>query len=165
MKRISYLTHWYLGLCLGMVPVATGVAIGNVSIPAITVGFALMLWTAGFDILYALQDLKIDCTQNLHSLPAKVGPMKSIFISKICFCSMLVFLIATGRYGNLGVIYYIGLVFIACLLAYEHRLVNEAIEDGKSYKINIAFFTVNSWIGVVFLAFVALDMFVKFPTK
>lgn len=158
MKRLTWATHWYLGMCLGLAPIAVEIALrGAVSLPVIAVGTAVALWTAGFDLLYALQDLEFDREAGLNSFPAAFGPRKTLAVSRACFVGMLALLVATGIYDGLHGLYYVGVAAVATILGYEQWIVRDARDTGKSSRINAAFFNANAYVSVVFLVFVVLD--------
>jgi 4-hydroxybenzoate polyprenyltransferase len=162
MKRISVLTHWYLGMCLGLAPVAVSVAMtGSVQFAVLLVGASVCLWTAGFDIIYALQDRGFDQAKGLHSIPSKFSSAVSINISRICFFAMIAMLTTAGYLAHCGFVYYTGVAAIAVLLAYEHFLVRDAKITGQSTNLNVAFFNMNAYVSVIFLAFTALDALVQ----
>ena len=158
MKKITWLTHWYLGFCLGLAPVAVSVALtGASTLPIMLIGIAVMMWTAGFDILYSLQDQNFDRNENLQSIPSKFGSSAAIYISRISFLVMLLSLILCGIKADFGLTYFIGLAVIAMFLAYEHWLVRDVLQLGYSKNINKAFFNVNAWVGILFFIVVQLD--------
>lgn len=162
MKRLSWITHWYLGLCLGLAPMAIEIAMtGTLSLPIFLLGLAVTFWTGGFDILYSLQDMDFDKKLGLYSVPSKFGPAKAIWLSRISFCLMICLLSAVGLMANRGYVYFWGVFFVGVILIAEHWLVREAKHTGKSHHIGIAFFNINAWVSVVFFAFVALDYWVR----
>jgi 4-hydroxybenzoate polyprenyltransferase len=163
MKHLSWLTHWYLGFCLGMAPVGVAVAMtGGASLPILLVACAVCLWTAGFDILYALQDREFDREHDLRSVPRSFGPAWSLRISRTCFVLMIGALTVAGRVSGAGAIYFVGIACVAGLLVYEHVLVRDARETGHSRHLNLAFFNMNAYVSVIYFAFSALDSFVRF---
>ncbi len=158
MKHLSWLTHWYLGICLGLAPIGVAMAMtGRVDWPVIFVGIAVCLWTAGFDILYSLQDRTFDIGQRLKSVPSRFGPAGSLAISKVCFLAMIVFLSLAGWSSERGLVYFLGVITIAVLLAYEQFLVRDARVTGYSRHLNIAFFNMNAYVSVIYLVFSGLD--------
>jgi len=161
-KRFSWFTHWYLGICLGLAPIAVCLALtGTVPLAVFCVGAAVALWTAGFDILYALQDVAFDRAQNLASIPARFGPRRALQISRACFAAMFLLLTAAGWLAAMGVIYFVGVGAIGVILAYEHYLVRDAQHGGKSANLNAAFFTANAYVSIVFFAISVTDSLVK----
>lgn len=162
MKRISWLTHWYLGFCLGMAPVAVSIALEQTVSPAVLlVGLAVCMWTAGFDILYALQDLGFDQGHDLKSVPSRFGPRRSLWISRLAFASMILCLGAAGVLQACGGVYFAGVLIVAAILAAEHWMIKDAAETGESQRINMVFFNMNAWIGVVFYLLVQIDVLVS----
>jgi 4-hydroxybenzoate polyprenyltransferase len=157
-KRWSWLTHWYLGACLGLAPVAVAIALtGKASVPVLLVALAVCLWTAGFDILYSLQDLDFDRRQELKSVPARFGAARALWLSRASFAGMLGLLGVAGVLAGLGPVYYAGVTVVGAILTYEHVVVRDARHDGRSARINAAFFTANAYVSVVFLAMTCLD--------
>jgi 4-hydroxybenzoate polyprenyltransferase len=159
MKRISWLTHWYLGACLGLAPIAVSIALtGWVRPEILALGIAVTFWTAGFDILYATQDVLFDVSHNFHSIPARIGVQRAVLISRGCFTVMVLCLIGAGViYGKAGPLYYVGVGLVGSILAYEHWLVRDLRVTGQSAKLNAAFFTSNAWVSVIFYALAQLD--------
>jgi len=156
-KRFSSLAHVILGVSLGLAPIAGVVAVqGSITLWSIYLALGVMFWVAGFDLLYSLQDMEFDKAQGLHSIPARFGIKKTLLISKIFHLLTIVFWIMFV-YDSLvlGYITYIGIFISAALLCYEHYLVSLDFE-----KIDRAFFTVNGYLGFIFLTFVIFDIVV-----
>jgi 4-hydroxybenzoate polyprenyltransferase len=147
-KRFTWFCHWYLGLCLGLAPLAVSVALGTGVQPAqLLIGAAVMMWTAGFDIIYSLQDQEFDRRECLYSIPVRYGFKGALWISRLCFVTMVILLSAAGVAESCSLIYFGGVTIIAAIMAYEHWLVREG------GNIDQAFFTVNSWVGIIFFVF------------
>lgn len=162
MKNISWLTHWYLGMCLGLSPIAAGVALnGSVSPELILLGLAITMWTAGFDILYSLQDYSFDKDFSLKSAPTRFGVRKSLNLSRICFVFMVLLLVGIGVLRESGILYYLGIFLIGSILIWEHWIVRDSNEELSSPNINIAFFNANACVGVIFFFFTLLDTYLK----
>ncbi|MEY4631644.1 MAG: hypothetical protein RIQ81_1764 [Pseudomonadota bacterium] len=158
MKRLSWLTHWYLGLCLGLAPVAASIALtGGVTLPAVLVAIAVTMWTAGFDILYSLQDRSFDEENGLHSVPARFGVRRSLWISRIAFGAMIALLLAAGILSGAGLPWYAGVAGVAALLCWEHWILRDSAGTVDGKIIDKAFFTANAWVSVVFCAAAVLD--------
>ncbi|MBI2603614.1 MAG: UbiA family prenyltransferase [Deltaproteobacteria bacterium] len=158
MKKLSWLTHWYLGFCLGLSPLAASVAIsGKIEEDLLLLGLAIMLWTGGFDIIYALQDQEFDRSLGLKSFPARFGVKHSLMISRLSFLMMLVCLTVLGVRTETGLLYYTGLLLITLILVREQVLVGDSREGAVSKNINAAFFSINAWVGVIFYIFTQLD--------
>ncbi len=157
-KRFTNYVHLLLGAVYFIIPIAVSVALkGNIEISTIFLGLAMAFWVSGFDILYALQDIDFDRKIGIHSIPAKYGIKKALYISRFFHFLTLIFLILTGIYGNLGYIYFIGLFFLSLFLIYEHI----SIKENDLSKINLAFFTINGYVSILFLVIVILDIFLK----
>lgn len=156
-KRFSSLAHMVLGISLGLAPIAGVVAVeGSITLWSIYLGVGVMFWVAGFDLLYSLQDIEFDKAQGLHSIPSRFGAKNTLLISKIFHIFTIIFWILFIRESLLlGYITYIGVFISAVLLAYEHYLVGKDFE-----KIDRAFFTVNGYLGFIFLIFVIFDIVV-----
>lgn len=153
-KRFTHLAHVVLGLCLAAAPIGAWVALrGDLGWPVISLGIAVLFWVSGFDIFYALQDYDYDVEHGLHSVPSKLGKEKSFLLVRIFHGLMLLFLLLVLPGSGLGWIYFIGVVVVAGLLAYEHLLVKP---DDLS-KLDAAFFNMNGYISVTIFAFTLVD--------
>jgi 4-hydroxybenzoate polyprenyltransferase len=154
LKRVTWLCHLWLGACLALAPVGAWLAVtGDLSWPALSLGCAVGLWVAGFDLFYSLYDLEHDRVEGLHSWATRFG-VSGVFAGARAFhVSAVALLGATGAGLDVGVWYWLGVGAVAALLLYEHLL----IRPGDLRRLDAAFFTVNGVISVVFLAFVAVD--------
>jgi 4-hydroxybenzoate polyprenyltransferase len=154
-KRFTSLAHFWLGISLSLAPVAAWIALrGTLDWPPIMVALAVALWVAGFDIIYACQDADFDRQANLRSVPAKLGVKHALQLAAACHALMILPLIALGLTYPLGPIYFTGVVAVAVLLIYEHRLVRP---DDLS-RVNVAFFQVNIVISIGLLIVTVLDL-------
>lgn len=161
MKRVSALTHLYLGICLGLSPLAVSISLnGNAPASIYFLTAAIAFWTAGFDILYALQDRDFDIDNRLHSIPSKYSPRTSIYISRIFFGIMAICLFFVGFLSQLGLIYFLGMIFVYGMLFYQHWLVRDALVSGTSKNINAAFFNTNAYISILYLTVLTIDWLV-----
>jgi 4-hydroxybenzoate polyprenyltransferase len=149
-KRFTALSHFWLGASLLLAPVAAWIAIrgdrawGELAVPLL-LGGAVLFWVAGFDILYACQDVDFDRKARLHSVPAALGVAASLRVALLCHVSMLGLLFALYAVSDqLGWVYLAGVAAVALLLGYEHWLVRP---DDLS-RVNKAFFQVNGVISV-----------------
>jgi len=153
-KRFTQWSHLVLGLGLGIAPVGGYVAItGLWSDPwwmLVALAAAVMCWTGGFDILYALQDIEFDRANGLHSVPARVGAARALTIARVLHALTVVLLALVGVAAAQGALYDIGVGVAAALLVFEHSLVHA---DDVS-KVDKAFFTVNFALSSAFFAFV-----------
>ncbi|MCL5103541.1 MAG: putative 4-hydroxybenzoate polyprenyltransferase [Armatimonadetes bacterium] len=156
MKRFTSLSHLWLGLCLGIAPVGAWIAVtGWIGFPSIALSAAVMLWTAGFDIIYSLQDVEFDRKMGLFSLPSRIGPAAALAVSRLFHVAMIGLLVWFGLLTGRGTIYYAGAGFIGLFLIYEQSLVSTK----DISRVNAAFFTMNGCVSLAFLVFVAVDVF------
>ena len=154
-KRFTAYAHMILGLCLGAAPVGAWIALrGDVTVSIILIGLAVSLWVAGFDILYALQDLDFDRQQGLHSIPVTLGEEGSFLVVRMLHVGMIILLLLATPGSALGWIYLLGVATVAAMLVYEHTLV----KPGDLSKMDAAFFTLNGYISVTLFFFVLLDV-------
>jgi len=154
-KRFTSLAHLVLGLCLGAAPVGAWIAIrGVVELPAVLLGLAVLFWVAGFDILYALQDLEFDRQRGLHSIPVRLGITGSLWTARLFSLVMLVLLAGLYLVSPLGGWFLAGLVVVALMLGYEHWLLRGA----DLSRLDAAFFTMNGYISVAIFLFTLIDL-------
>lgn len=145
-KRFTSLAHVVLGLCLGAAPVGAWIAIrGEVSAAPVLLGLAVLFWVAGFDILYALQDLEFDRSAGLHSIPVRLGVNGSLRLSRIFSVIMVALLILVQLLLRPGPFFAVGIVLTVALLAYEQWL----LRDGDLSRLDLAFFTMNGYISII----------------
>lgn len=158
-KRFTSLAHLWLGAALALAPLSAWIAIkglDDLAVP-IVLGFAVMCWVAGFDILYACQDAEFDRREGLHSVPARIGVRASLRLAAALHAAMFGWLVLLGFGAGLGPIYLGGLGVIGALLVYEHSLVNA---DDLT-RVNRAFFHVNGVISIGLFALVLLQLIVN----
>jgi 4-hydroxybenzoate polyprenyltransferase len=155
MKRLTRWTHLVLGLALGIAPSAAWIAVRGSLDPRITVlTAAVMCWVAGFDILYACQDMEHDRGAGLYSIPQALGVDAAFWTARLLHLAVVGLLAWFAVLFHFGIAGVGGIVLVALLLLYEHLLVSP--RDLR--KLNAAFFTMNGVIAMVFLAFVAADI-------
>jgi 4-hydroxybenzoate polyprenyltransferase len=154
-KRYSWLCHYWLGLCLGLAPVGAWAAVGApLAHPAPWVlAAAVLLWTAGFDIIYATQDYECDVRDGVHSAPADFGIAGALKQTRVDHVATVVLLVVGGYLAGAGGWWYIGVAAAAALLAYENAIVSA--QDLS--RVNAAFFTVNGVIAIVVFGGALLD--------
>ncbi len=155
LKRVTWLSHLWLGAVDGLAPVGAWAAITN-SLPwqAWALGGAVALWVAGFDMLYALFDFDVDRRQGLHSLPARFGVPAAFTGARACHIATVALLALAGLGLSVGLLYWLGVAAVALLLLYEHSLI--APRDWT--RLDMAFFTMNGVISVALFAFVLADV-------
>lgn len=154
-KRFTSYSHLFLGFAIGLAPTGAWVAVtGNLDPRILLLSLALMTYIAGFDILYACQDIEFDQKENLYSIPSRWGVTKALQVSSALhvatFASLLLVYFAFG----LGVVYLIFLALISALLVVEHKLVRPDCLD----HVNLAFFHVNTVISVLLFLAVWMDV-------
>ena len=153
-KRFSALAHIILGISLGLAPIAGVVAVsGEITLWSVYLAVGVMFWVAGFDLLYSLQDIDFDKANSLHSIPSKFGAKTTMWIARIFHILAILFWIlfvqsaAIGTWGNIAIL------FSTTMLTYEHYLVSKDFT-----KIDKAFFTVNGYLGFVFILCIILGV-------
>lgn len=155
-KRFTALAHLFLGLALGIAPLGAWLAVtGEFALFPVLLGLGVMTWVAGFDILYACQDLEFDRQAGLHSIPARWGADRARLISRVLHLFTLVAWVIGLRSVGLNLAALVGVAAVAGLLAYEHWLVRA----GDLARIDKAFFEVNSYVGLVLLGVVLADLY------
>ena len=148
-KRFTAACHFVLGLALAIAPIGAWVAVrAEIAATPLLLGAAVLLWTAGFDIIYACQDAGFDREAGLFSMPARMGVGPALWISRLCHVVAVAAWVALAGVAGLGWPYLAGVALVAALLGLEHWLVR----GGDLSRIDAAFFTVNSWVGVAMLA-------------
>jgi 4-hydroxybenzoate polyprenyltransferase len=155
MKRLTRWSHLVLGLSLGMAPSAAWIAVrGSYDVRILVLTVAVLLWVAGFDILYACQDFEHDRATGLNSVPQAFGLTAAFWIARAMHVGMLSMLLWLVRLFGLGPLAYAGVGTVAALLLYEHSIVSP--RDLR--RMNAAFFTLNGLISIAFFAFFAADV-------
>ncbi|HCL81067.1 MAG TPA: 4-hydroxybenzoate octaprenyltransferase [Nitrospiraceae bacterium] len=156
-KRFTWLSHIVLGIAISAAPLGAWIAVrGTFDWEIAPLGIAVVFWLAGFDILYALQDMEFDKGQGLHSIPQRFGVKRALMLSRIFHFTTWSLLGADGIIFNLGIAYWIGMFLVGGLLIYEHSIVKP---DDLS-KLNMAFFNMNGYISIAIFVFtiIALSM-------
>jgi 4-hydroxybenzoate polyprenyltransferase len=157
-KRYTALCHIILGLGLSLAPIGAYLAVtGTFHLLPILFSFAVLFWVSGFDIIYALQDVEFDQSQNLYSIPAIVGKEKGLRISEVLHFFSLATVVLAGKLGAFGWLYWLGFLVFGICLVYQHSIVKP--NDLK--RVNLAFMTMNGIASVVFAVFVISDLFIK----
>ncbi len=156
-KRFTHYSHLFLGFAIGSAPVASWIAVtGEISPSSLLIGVSVLIWIAGFDILYALQDVEFDKTTGLHSIPVRFGVSKSLNISRLMHLSTVVCWIVLAQLEQLNVLYYLGVVICSGLLIWEHSLLKK---DDLS-KLDMAFFNMNAIVSVTMFIALTMDLLV-----
>ena len=157
-KRLTDLSHLLLGLALALAPPAAYLAArGAVEadvVPVLWLSVAVLCWVAGFDILYACQDVDHDRRSGLHSIPARLGVARALAVARWLHAGMVLALAATAATAALGPLGWAAVAFVAALLVVEHRLVDAA----DLSRLDAAFFTTNGLVSVGFALLVGADL-------
>jgi len=154
-KRFTWLSHFWLGASLMLAPMASWIAISPPAGPAITwtpvvLGLAVLFWVAGFDIIYACQDIKIDRKEGLYSIPARLGKQASLWLSRLCHSLTITFLLLLNFCVSLGSVYMVAVLVTAVLFTIEHVLVIKG-------KVKLAF-DLNGMVGIMIAAATIYDI-------
>lgn len=158
MKRVTRWSHLVLGFALGLAPSAAWIAVrGSLDARILVLTAAVTLWVGGFDVLYACQDYDHDRAVDLHSLPKAIGIPAAFWTARAMHLAMLALLAWFGMLFAFGVAGWLGIAAVGLLLAYEHSIVSP--RDLR--RLNAAFFTMNGVIAMVFLGFVATDLWLR----
>jgi 4-hydroxybenzoate polyprenyltransferase len=153
-KRFTPYSHLFLGAVYLLVPTSAWIAVtGEVPPAAVLVGAGAALWVAGFDIIYACQDVEVDRRDGLHSMPADFGLKRALLVSEWLHAGFILCLIGAGLLLGAGAWYWLGTLLTSLLLSYEHHLV----KPGDLSKVNAAFFTTNGVVSIGLFILIALD--------
>jgi 4-hydroxybenzoate polyprenyltransferase len=146
-KRWTLLSHLLLGWCLSIAPTGSWIAVrGTLDSPVpLLLSLVVLLWTAGFDVLYACQDYDFDLKAGLHSIPRRFGIAGALWIARFFHIGAFAALLALYWATHLGVFALVGVITTAGLLIFQHRLVRA----NDLSKLNAAFFTTNAFVSVI----------------
>ncbi len=148
-KRFTALCHFVLGASLGLAPIAAQLAVQQqITLPFVVLGASVMLWVAGFDILYALHDVDFDRAHALHSIPASKGIVRALWISRVLHVAAAGGFFLVGHLLHLHFAYFVCATGMSIALVVEHALISPT----QLNRLNAAFFTANGWVSVLFLA-------------
>jgi 4-hydroxybenzoate polyprenyltransferase len=157
-KRFTSLSHVVLGFAIGCAPLAAWLAVlGEFAWPPLLLSAAVMFWVAGFDVIYALQDVEFDRKARLFSIPSKLGIASALRISTLFHIATVLLLIGTAALTNLGWMAYSGIVIVSAILYWEHRIVSPQ----DLTRINVAFFNLNGYISILLLLAFAGDILIR----
>ncbi len=154
-KRFTWTSHWILGFTDGIAAAGGWIAVtGRFDTPALVLWFALTVWIAGFDLIYACQDVEFDRAHGLHSVPARFGIPAALWVARINHLLTAAALALLGTLAALGPFYWVGWLVVVGLLIYEHSLVSPR----DLSKLDVAFFNINGYIAVVVLVAVVAGL-------
>ncbi|MCA1580989.1 MAG: putative 4-hydroxybenzoate polyprenyltransferase [Acidobacteria bacterium] len=157
-KRFTWASHFVLGLCLAIAPVGAWIAVrGSFALEPVLLGLAVLLWTAGFDVIYSLQDEDHDRRTGLRSIPARWGGKTALAVSALLHFLMLPLLIVVWRLSGGGGLFGIGLALTGAALVYQHSIVR----PGDLSRVDSAFFTANGFVSVALAAFGIADVLIR----
>jgi 4-hydroxybenzoate polyprenyltransferase len=157
-KRFTALSHLFLGLALACAPIGAWIAIrGDLTAIPLMLGLAVGLWVAGFDVIYACQDVDFDRKTGLYSLPQRFGIRQALITSALMHVGTILLLVWIMHGCGLGWLSYVGVLIVAALLVYEHSIVKP---DDLS-RVNTAFFTINGFISILLFVITTIDVLFK----
>ncbi|MBM3221792.1 MAG: 4-hydroxybenzoate octaprenyltransferase [Candidatus Rokubacteria bacterium] len=147
-KRFTWTSHWILGFTDGIAAAGGWIAVrGHFDAPALVLWFALTVWIAGFDLIYACQDVGFDRAHGLHSVPARFGIPAALWVARLNHLLTAAALALLGVLTALGPVYWVGWLVVVALLVYEHSIISAR----DLTRLDMAFFNVNGYIAVVVL--------------
>ncbi len=156
-KRFTWTSHWILGFTDGIAAAGGWIAVrGAFGAPAFVMWFALTVWIAGFDLIYACRDVEIDRAQGLHSVPARFGVAAALATARVNHALTAAALALLGWSAGLGVLFWVGWAAVVGLLVYEHSLVSPA----DLSRLDVAFFNVNGYIALIVLASIVAGLYI-----
>jgi 4-hydroxybenzoate polyprenyltransferase len=156
-KRFTHGAQFFLGLALAVAPVGAWLAVtGSFALPPLVLGASVLLWVAGFDIIYATQDLEADKREGLRSMVVWLGLPRALALATLLHAFALAGFLCFGALARLGPIYFLGLGLVGAGLVYEHSLAGK----GTIAAINKAFFQVNAAVSTIFVLTTLADRLV-----
>lgn len=153
-KRFTWVSHFVLGISIAGAPIGAWIAVkGSMGTEILPMALAVVFWLAGFDVLYALQDIDFDRRSGLHSIPQRFGVGRSLYLSRALHACSYALLLLNGSIFGLGVFYWAGMAVVAGLFVYEHSLIKE---DDLS-KLDMAFMNMNGYISMTVFLFTLMN--------
>ena len=154
-KRFTYLSHLFLGAGLALAPIGAYLAVtGKFDLLPLIYSFCVLLWVAGFDIIYALQDIDFDKSENLKSIPARIGIHRALWLSAFFHIISVILIFVAGLIYPFHLLYWIGCGIFTALILYQHLIV----KPHDLSKVNLAFFTLNGIASIIYAVFVIADL-------
>lgn len=158
-KRFTALCHFVLGLGLALAPIGAYLAVtAQFDLVPLLFSFLVLFWTAGFDIIYALQDIDFDKSEDLYSVPVLLGSKNALLLSSFLHFVAGVIIIIAGFVGQFTILFWVGASIFISLLIYQHLIV----KHNDLSKVNLAFFTTNGIASLLFACFVIASFFIQF---
>lgn len=153
-KRFTWASHFVLGLAISASPLGAWIAIrGTFDLVVMPLAAAVIFWLAGFDVLYALQDIDFDRSHGLYSIPRRFGVRRALFLSRALHGGSFLLFLANGLIFGLGIFYWAGMMVTAGLFIYEHSL----IKENDLSKLDMAFFNMNGYISMTVFLFTLMN--------
>lgn len=147
-KRFTWACHWILGFTDGIAAAGGWAAVrGSLELAPLVLCFSVTVWIAGFDLIYACQDVEVDRREGLYSVPARFGVGAALTLARVNHALTVAALAGVGALMGLGWPYWVAVAITAGLLAYENAIVKE---DDLS-RVNLAFFNINGYISIILL--------------
>jgi 4-hydroxybenzoate polyprenyltransferase len=157
-KRFTALSHLVLGFAIGCAPLAAWLAIrGEFALAPLLLSAGVMFWVAGFDIIYAVQDVEFDRKAKLFSIPSRLGVARALQLSTLFHAATVGLLIAAAQRTQSGPVAYAGIVVVAAILFWEHQIV----KPNDLSRVNVAFFNLNGYISILLLLSFAADILIR----
>lgn len=154
-KRFTWACHLVLGIALGLGPLGAWIGVtGQWALTPVLLGLGVMLWVAGFDIVYACQDAEFDRREGLHSIPSVFGLTRGLEISTVFHVIAALLFIIVGVLAGLHWLYFVGIMISIYLLFRQHRIVSAS----DLSKVGVAFFNLNGYLSVVLFLFSIVDL-------
>lgn len=154
-KRFTWACHFALGISLGLAPAGAWIGVtGHWALAPILLGLGVITWVAGFDIVYACQDVEFDRQEGLHSIPAIFGLQRGLEISSFLHMLAPLFFIAVGVVMSMSWLYYVGVAIAVALLFRQHHIVSAA----DLSKVGVAFFNLNGYLSLLLFGFSIVDL-------
>jgi 4-hydroxybenzoate polyprenyltransferase len=158
-KRFTWITHFVLGLTLSAAPVGAWIAVrGTFDAEIIPMAIAVIFWLAGFDTLYALQDIEFDKSHGLYSIPQRFGIKNALLLARLFHLITFIMLITTGVIFKMDIFYWLGMMIVAGLFIYEHSLIKES----DLSRLDMAFFNMNGYISITVFIFTSVDYIFRY---
>ncbi|NLB53397.1 MAG: UbiA family prenyltransferase [Syntrophomonadaceae bacterium] len=154
-KRFTWLCHLFLGMAIGIGPIGAWFGVTGVfSLLPVLTGAAVAFWVAGFDTMYACQDIEFDRKHGLHSIPSNFGEKGALFFSAVFHLFTIIFLLLNGVILDLGIWYYTGVGMASAILIYQHLIV----KPGDLTRVGFASFSINRYVGLIIFITTLIDL-------
>lgn len=161
-KRFTALCHFILGLSLAIAPIGAFIAItGSLSVGVLLLGSSVLVWTAGFDIIYALQDMDFDKKERLHSAPTRLGRLGAVLLSRLLHGLFITLLLLSGVALGMGKVFYVGVALVGVLIVWQHIIANKdrgGTGSGSGVNHLMQAFNVNIYISIVVMVAIIGDI-------